>query len=79
MQAAVAALRTKDPARIVVAVPVASWSACALLDRVVDQVVCIATPEPFHGVGAWYEDFSQTTDDEVLACLARNDGALLTR
>jgi len=78
MQAAVAALRTKNPARVVVAVPVASRSACALLDQIVDRVVCMATPEPFYGVGAWYEDFSQTTDEEVLSCLARSDVALLT-
>jgi putative phosphoribosyl transferase len=78
MQAAVAALRTRNPARVVVAVPVASRSACALLDQIVDRVVCMATPEPFYGVGAWYEDFSQTTDEEVLSCLARSDVAQLT-
>jgi predicted phosphoribosyltransferase len=50
-----------------------------LLDQIVDRVVCMATPEPFYGVGAWYEDFSQTTDEEVLSCLARSDVALLTQ
>jgi predicted phosphoribosyltransferase len=79
MQAAVAALRTKGPALVVVAVPVASRSACAMLDPIVDRVVCVATPEPFFGVGVWYDDFSQTTDEEVLSLLARHDVPLLAR
>lgn len=77
MQAAVAALRTKGPALVVVAVPVASRSARAALDPIVDRVVCVETPEPFFGVGVWYEDFSQTTDAEVLSLLARNEVPLL--
>lgn len=71
MQAAVAALRTRRPAQVVVAVPVASRSACAALAPIVDRVVCVETPEPFLGVGVWYDDFSQTTDQEVLTLLAR--------
>jgi predicted phosphoribosyltransferase len=77
MQAAVAALRTRRPALVVVAVPVASRSACAALDPIVDRVVCVETPEPFFGVGVWYDDFSQTTDEEVLQLLARNEAPLL--
>jgi len=77
MQVAIAALRTKNPARIVVAVPVASRSACAALDMIVDRVVCVATPEPFYGVGVWYEDFSQTSDEEVLSLLDHNAAPLL--
>jgi predicted phosphoribosyltransferase len=69
MLAAVAGLRELGPARIVVAVPVASRSACEELGREADAVVCAMTPEPFHGVGLWYVDFSQTTDDEVKALL----------
>jgi putative phosphoribosyl transferase len=69
MQAAVAALRTRRPALVVVAVPVASRSAIVMLQRTVDRVVCVAAPEPFYGVGAWYEDFEQTTDEEVLSLL----------
>ncbi|HEV8366069.1 MAG TPA: phosphoribosyltransferase [Gemmatimonadaceae bacterium] len=70
MFAAVTALRAHDPARIIVAVPVASSEACADLRRVADVVVCVETPEPFRAVGVWYHDFSQTTDQEVRALLA---------
>ena len=73
MQAAVMALRSRAPSRVVVAVPVASRSALVMLDQVVDSVVCLAAPEPFHAVGVWYEDFDQTTDEEVLALLARRE------
>lgn len=65
MHAAAAALRGKDPARLVVAVPVAAASSCEAFADVVDEVVCAQTPEPFMAVGQWYEDFSQTTDEEV--------------
>jgi putative phosphoribosyl transferase len=71
MRSAVAALRRQDPGRLVVAVPVASSSTCEEFRSEVDEVVCARTPEPFHAVGAWYEDFSQTTDDEVRDLLAR--------
>ena len=70
MQAAVTALRRLRPARVVVAVPIASVEACAEFRSDVDECVCAATPEPFHGVGAWYEDFSQTSDEEVRELLA---------
>ena len=72
MQAAVAAVKTKEPAHVVVAVPVASVSACVALESLVDRVVCLEAPEPFYGVGAWYEDFSQATDEEVLSLLAES-------
>jgi len=65
MRAAVAGLRTKEPDRIVVAVPIAAPETCQAFERLVDEVVCAVTPEPFLGVGRWYEDFSQTTDEEV--------------
>jgi predicted phosphoribosyltransferase len=67
MRVAVQALREEDkgPARIVVAVPVAPPETCDAFRDIADDVVCAATPEPFHGVGLWYEDFSPTTDDEV--------------
>jgi predicted phosphoribosyltransferase len=70
MLAAVKALRQQQPARIVVAVPIASPDTCELLRTEVDDVVCAATPEPFYAVGLWYRDFSQTTDDEVRELLA---------
>lgn len=65
MHAAAAALRGQDPARIVVAVPVAAASSCDEFGDVVDEVVCAESPEPFVAVGQWYDDFSQTTDEEV--------------
>jgi len=71
MQAAVKALRLQQPARIVVAVPTAAPETCAQLRAVADDVICAITPEPFHAVGLWYEDFSQTTDEEVRDLLAQ--------
>jgi putative phosphoribosyl transferase len=65
MSAAAAALRRLEPARIVVAVPVGSPSTCADFGGLVDEVVCAETPESFAAVGQWYDDFSQTTDEEV--------------
>lgn len=69
MRAAIAGLRAQHPARIVVAVPTASKEACEGLRHEVDQMVCGMTPEPFYGVGKWYEDFRQTTDEEVRVLL----------
>jgi erythromycin esterase-like protein len=71
MVAAVQAIRQDEPARIVVAVPVAAPEVCAALRAIADEVVCLSTPEPFGAVGAWYQDFSQTSDDEVRALLGR--------
>lgn len=70
MAAAVAALRELGPEQIIVAAPVAAPSTCAMLRRSADDCICALTPSPFHGVGLWYEDFAQTTDDEVRALLA---------
>jgi erythromycin esterase-like protein/predicted phosphoribosyltransferase len=69
MQAAVEAIQQEDPAKIVVAVPVADPSVCEALGKLADEVVCLSTPQPLRGVGAWYEDFSQTSDEEVRALL----------
>jgi putative phosphoribosyl transferase len=71
MLAAAQALRAKQPKRIIVAVPVASKEACEEFGKYVDQIICLATPEPFYAVGAWYENFSQTSDDEVRELLER--------
>jgi len=71
MLAAVRAVKQQNPKRIVVAVPVASAAACREFRRHVDEIVCLHTPEPFYAVGAWFEDFSQTTDDEVRELLDR--------
>jgi predicted phosphoribosyltransferase len=77
MLAAVKALQAQRPARIVVAVPTASAETCEALRSEADEVVCATTPEPFRAVGLWYEDFSQTSDDEVrdLLSRARHDAA----
>jgi erythromycin esterase-like protein/adenine/guanine phosphoribosyltransferase-like PRPP-binding protein len=71
MRAAVKALRQREPARIIVAVPTASPDTCEELRAEVDEVVCAITPQPFYAVGYWYEDFTQTTDQEVRELLAR--------
>lgn len=71
IRAAVLALRQQRPRRIVIAVPVAAPDACAELEPLVDELVVLSTPEGFRGVSQWYEDFSQTTDDEVTQALAK--------
>jgi putative phosphoribosyl transferase len=75
MRAAIAAVRTQQPARIVVAVPVAAKETCEELRREVDDLVCLRTPEPFSAVGLWYDDFSQTSDEEVRDLLQRAGGS----
>jgi len=77
MHVAVLALKQKEPAQIVVAAPVAPRESCAELEAVADRVVCALTPEPFGGVGQWYADFSQTSDEEVRGLL-RRAASLLT-
>ena len=71
MQAAIMALRRLQPARIVVAVPTASPDTCEQIGAIADEIICAMTPEPFHAVGLWYQDFSQTSDEEVSALLAQ--------
>ena len=71
MLAAVRAVRAQQPKRIVVAVPTAAAETCAQLRSEADEVVCATTPEPFRAVGTWYDDFSQTSDEEVRELLAR--------
>lgn len=70
MLAALHALRQYAPARLIAAAPVMARSAAKALAQVADEVVAVATPEPFFGVGQWYRDFSQTSDAEVLAALS---------
>jgi putative phosphoribosyl transferase len=72
MQAAARAVRRHQPARIVIAVPVASRATCDQFRDDVDEVVCAVTPEPFYAVGNWYEEFSQTSDEEVRELLDAN-------
>jgi putative phosphoribosyl transferase len=63
-------VRQLNPARVVVAVPVAAKETCEEFEDVVDETVCAVTPRPFHAVGLWYDDFSQTSDEEVRELLA---------
>jgi putative phosphoribosyl transferase len=70
MLAAVAALRQLNAARIIVAVPVIAASSCREIQRKADEVTAVMIPERFYAVGQWYEDFSQTSDDEVRELLA---------
>jgi predicted phosphoribosyltransferase len=71
MRAAVKALRQRAAAKIVVAVPVGPPDTCREFEDVADEVVCASAPEFFQAVGQYYEDFSQTSDDEVRELLAR--------
>ena len=75
MEAAVIALRRLEPVRIVVAVPVGSFQACERLRKLADELVCVAVPPLFSAVGQWYDDFSQTTDDEVRRLLDAGEAA----
>jgi putative phosphoribosyl transferase len=71
MRAAVRALRLRHPTAITVAVPIGSRDTCDQFRAQVEEVVCARTPEPFHAVGAWYRNFTQTTDEEVRDLLDR--------
>jgi len=72
MRAAIAALRQKQPAKLIVAVPVGARITCSELEAFADEVICLETPENFSAVGLWYRDFSQITDEEVIDLLERN-------
>ena len=74
MRAAAAALRQQNPARIVIAVPVGAPQTCDEFRKEVDEIICAMTPEPFRGVGQWYDDFTQTSDAEVHDFLGRSTG-----
>jgi putative phosphoribosyl transferase len=65
MHAAVLAIREQSPGKIIVAVPVAAAETCEEFRGLADGIVCVETPDPFYAVGIWYEDFGQTTDQEV--------------
>ena len=71
MYAALRALRQQQPARLIVAVPVAAPSTCQELRSSADDVICARTPDPFFGVGWWYQHFEQTSDQEVRDLLAQ--------
>lgn len=74
MKAASKAVRAEGPHRLIVAVPVAARQTCDELRGDVDEVICAETPEPFMAVGSWYDDFRQTTDEEVKMLLEKAAG-----
>jgi predicted phosphoribosyltransferase len=77
MRAAVTGLRAHAPARIVIAVPTAAPEICDAFKFEVDEMICAMTPDPFDGVGRWYEDFSQITDEQVRTFLEEATRQLL--
>lgn len=79
MRAASVGIRAQQPARIVIAVPVAAPETCDALQFEADEMVCVLTPEPFSGLNRWYENFSQTTDQEVRMYLEEANDQLLRR
>jgi putative phosphoribosyl transferase len=70
MAAAIAVIRRHDPAKIILAVPVAPPDTVERFEPLVDDLICLETPEPFRAVGCWYADFEQVEDDEVVTILA---------
>jgi putative phosphoribosyl transferase len=78
MRAAVAALRQREPARLVVAVPTGAEDTCRQLRAEADEVVCPLTPSPFRAVGLWYQEFPQTSDQEVAQLLAESSREFAT-
>jgi len=79
MRAAIVALRQLKPDHIVVAVPVGAAGTSVYFEGEADEVICVQEPDSFHGVGMWYYDFTQTTDDEVKNLLAHSTGSLHAR
>jgi putative phosphoribosyl transferase len=71
MHAAVLATRQLQPREIIVAVPTSATDSVSRLEEVADRVVALSTPEPYYGVGAWYSEFPQLSDDDVVTCLER--------
>lgn len=69
LRAAIALLQRQHPQKIVVAAPVAPMSVCQSLRRLVQEVICLSMPDPLSSIGMWYQDFSQTTDEEVCRLL----------
>jgi putative phosphoribosyl transferase len=78
MRAAIDAIKQQEPARLVVAVPVAPPETCREIEGSVDEIVCLLQPEPFLSVGTWYADFSETTDEDVRELLAKSSHSPVT-
>lgn len=77
ISAAIEALQEQHPAKLIIAVPVAAKSTYEELISVVDKVICPLTPIDFHAVGIWYENFAQTSDDEVINLLQKADSRIV--
>jgi putative phosphoribosyl transferase len=73
MKVAIAAIKRQQPSKIVVAIPVAPLSTCEQMEREVDEVMCLFSPEDFVAIGVWYSDFTQVPDQEVCDLLERAD------
>ncbi len=71
MRAAILAMKHLKPDKIIVAVPIAAPDSAKSLAKIADEIICVATPEPFYGVGMWYDQFPQTSDEEVIDLLSR--------
>jgi len=74
IRAAIAALRRQEPARIIVAIPVAPPDVCEMLQQEADEVICLLTPEPFGAISLWYDSFPQLSDEDVRVLLQRVGG-----
>ena len=72
MKAAVLAIKEHRPRKVIIAVPVSAPETCKEMEADVDTIICAETPQPFFGVGMWYRDFQQTTDEEVRRLLKAN-------
>lgn len=79
MRAAVHALRSREPKKLIVAVPVAAPETCEAFADEVDATICAETPQPFFGVGLWYRNFSQTSDDTVRELLGKAEQPVAAR
>jgi len=75
MRAAAQAVRQRNPARVIVAVPVGAPDTCGEIAAVADDVICVRRPEPFSAVGQWYIDFEQTTDEQVMELIHEHASA----
>src|SRR5690606_5237279 len=73
MLAAIAALKKQQASRLVAAVPLGATQTCEEISQIVDELICLTTPDPLYGVGRWYEHFPQTTDEEVQRLLSESE------
>lgn len=76
MRAAIGSLKAAGAAKIIAAAPVGSRHTCDELRHAADEVICAMTPEPFFGVGQWYQDFEQTSDEEVMDLLSQHSPSI---